>query len=79
VEIRDRAGCPLTLTTAVCDARMDFHARCSAAGPLDDDDDDCTSVASDKIVETMADLVNQINPILAVSGKSLYSHVDYFA
>jgi hypothetical protein len=27
----------------------------------------------------MADLINQINPISAVSGKSLYSCVDYFA
>jgi hypothetical protein len=65
-------------TTAVCNAGMDFCARCSAAGPLDKDNDDCTSVASNKIVKTTTDLVNQINPVSAVSGKSLYSHVDYF-
>ena len=65
------------LTTAVRDAGIDFRARCSAAGPSDEDDNDCTSVASDEIVEMTADLVNQINPISAVSGKSL--NVDYFA
>ena len=43
-------------------------------------EDDCASVASDdSMVETTANLVDQIDPVSALSGMSLPSHVDYFA
>jgi Plavaka transposase len=62
------------LFTAVRDARVDFRAR------SEEDDSDCASVASDdSTIETTANLVDQINPVSALLGKSLPSHVDYFA
>ncbi|KAF8811457.1 hypothetical protein BYT27DRAFT_7252778 [Phlegmacium glaucopus] len=62
------------LSTAICDAGVDFRARFSST---DEDDNDSNSISSDdSIIETMADLVNHIN---LVSQKSLRSHPDYFA
>ena len=68
------------LFTAVQDARVDFRARPSTESSSDEDNSDCASVASDdSAIETTANLVDQINPVLALSGKSLPSHIDYFA
>ena len=65
---------------AVCDAGVDFRARISSESSSEDDNSDCASVASDdSTIETTANLVDQINPVSALSGKSLPSHVDYFA
>jgi hypothetical protein len=62
------------LFTAVRDARVDFRAS------REEDDSDCASVTSeDSTIETTADLVDQINPVSPLLGKSLSSHVDYFA
>jgi Plavaka transposase/uncharacterized protein DUF6830 len=61
------------LFTAVRDAGVDFRAT-------EEDNSDCASVASDdSTIETTASLVDQIKPVSALSGKSLPSHVDYFA
>ncbi|KAF8801574.1 hypothetical protein BYT27DRAFT_7261911 [Phlegmacium glaucopus] len=68
------------LFTAVCDAKVDFCARFSTNGSSEEDNSNCASVASDdSTIETTANLVNQINPVSALSGKSLPSHIDYFA
>ena len=65
------------LFTAVRDARADFRATNSS---LEEDNSDCASIASDdSTIDTTANLVNQINPVSALLGKSLPSHVDYFA
>ena len=61
------------LFTAVRDARVDFRAG-------SEDNSDCASVASDdSTIETTANLIDQINPVSALLGKSLPSHIDYFA
>lgn len=63
------------LFTAVEDAGVDFRATTKNFS-----EDDCASVASDdSMVETTANLVDQIDPVSALSGMSLPSHVDYFA
>jgi hypothetical protein len=65
------------LFTAVRDAGVDFRA--GTKGFLEEDNSDCESVASDdSVVETTANLVDQIHPVSALSGTSL-PHVDYFA
>ena len=61
------------LFTAVRDAGLDFRATTKSFL----DEDDCASVTSDdSTIETMANLVDQIDP---VSALSLPSHVDYFS
>ena len=65
------------LFTAVRDAGVDFRATFSTE---EEDNSDCAGVASDdSTIKTTANLVDQINPVSALSGKSLPSHVDYFA
>jgi hypothetical protein len=65
------------LFTAVRDAGVDFRATTKS---FLEDNSDCESVASDdSSIETTANLVDQINPVSALLGKSLLSHVDYFA
>ena len=66
------------LFTAVRNANVDFRARFST----EEDDSDCASDTSDyhdSTIETTANLVDKINPVSALSKKSLPSHVDYFS
>jgi hypothetical protein len=68
------------LFTAVRDAGVDFRARISTESSSEEDNSDCASAASDdSTIDTTANLVDQINPVTALLGKSLPSHVDYFA